>query len=96
MTGPFDRPPDRDDHPAERARVRRSIGAAIMTFAIDHNGQQFHINELQSYVAKRVPTAPASADRILRQLRQQGSLDYRVISRSNSLYEFQFQGELFT
>ena len=48
----------------------------------------FHINELHDFVEEDVNIAPASPDRILRALRQEGKLDYDVIDRRNSYYLF--------
>jgi hypothetical protein len=46
----------------------------------------FRMEALTEYVADEVPAAPASPDRILRQLRAEGLLDYEVIDRAGSLY----------
>jgi hypothetical protein len=43
--------------------------------------------ELMHFVARHEPVAPASTDRILRDLRARGLLDYRVTNRRLSLYE---------
>jgi hypothetical protein len=43
--------------------------------------------ELHDYIRKNARVAPASPDRVLRQLRKQGVIDYRVVSRSASQYE---------
>ena len=48
---------------------------------------QFTAEELRDYVAMHARAAPGSADRILRLLRLEGHLNYRVIDRSRSLYE---------
>jgi hypothetical protein len=45
------------------------------------------MEELREFLsAARIAFAPASPDRILRQLRQQGALDYVVVNRAASLY----------
>jgi len=76
----------------ERARVRSRIGSLIMEFCHFQFGTfadaEFYMEELRGYVEKRVQgtIAPDSPGRILRQLRQQQQLNYKVISRSKSLY----------
>lgn len=73
-------------------KVSERIGHAVMSFYYDRLRQrafQFHADELRDWVIARVSVAaPASADRILRDMRQKGQLDYVVVSRSDSLYEF--------
>jgi hypothetical protein len=60
-----------------------------MTFYVDNAGQLFHAEDLRRYVLAVEPEiAPGSPDRILRALRQEGKLDYVVIDRRNSLYQF--------
>lgn len=49
-------------------------------------GGRFHMQELNEYVQQHHESAPASADRILRQLRSEGRVAYEVLSRSESLY----------
>lgn len=71
-------------------RVRAAIGARIEQFArerITDGRRQFHAADLREYVSAVHPTAPASADRILRALRQDGRISYAVINRRASLYE---------
>lgn len=67
-------------------RVRDQIAKHIVTFIDDHLGQEFFVDELRRYVAGKVPVAPASPDRVLRDLRARGTVNYIVISRSKSLY----------
>ena len=73
------------DH-QERARVRSRIGSLIMEFC--RQNDTFHMEDLRRYVERRVggKIAPASPDRILRQLRQECRLHYRVLSRRESFY----------
>ena len=67
-------------------RVSSRIGAAVLDFCQAH--RQFHAGELHRHVEDATGvSAPASADRILRDLRQRGVLKYRVVSRRESLYE---------
>lgn len=73
----------------EFARVHGAIGTTILAFlrARLNNGLwEFRADELREWVSARHPGAPASADRILRALRQTGQVSYRVINRRQSLY----------
>lgn len=77
------------DAPHERQRVAANIGAVVLAFCIERlrQGGQFHMAELNAYVQKHHESAPASADRILRQLRAEGKVAYEVLNRSESLYQ---------
>jgi hypothetical protein len=67
-------------------RVSSRIARAIVTFCSEH--KRFHADELRKFVIDQTGiAAPASADRVLRNLRQRGWLDYKILSRSESLYE---------
>jgi hypothetical protein len=75
---------------AELSRVQANIGELVERFVLDRwqAGQpRFHIQDLHDYIATRTQIAPASPDRILRQLRLEGKFDYKVVSRSDSCYE---------
>ena len=75
-----------DEQAENLERVSSRIGRAIVNFCREH--RQFHADELRRAVVRETGiAAPASADRILRQLRQQGKLDYVVIDRRGSFYE---------
>lgn len=75
-----------EGHQANLERVSARIGRAVMQFCREH--QRFHADELRRYVIRETGiAAPASADRILRDLRQKKYLDYLVLSRRESLYE---------
>ena len=77
-----------DDH-EERARVYHRIAPVIMEFSRLRAGEQFHVEELRVFVLERVPgIAPDSPGQILRALREEGRLDYVVINRRQSLYQF--------
>jgi hypothetical protein len=66
-------------------RVRTRIRHAIIEFCRGH--EWFHADELRAYVASETGvSAPASADRVLRDLRQKGHIDYVVANRRGSLY----------
>lgn len=74
----------------EFKRVRARIGDAILRFIrgrLASGKPQFTADELRAHVAQVHPSAPASADRILRALRQDGECAYTVINRRASLYE---------
>ena len=84
----------------ERERVRSRIGSLILQFC--RLNPTFHMEELRQFVVSSIGLehiAPASTDRILRQLRQEGHLHYRVLSRRQSLYKVEKrpaeQAELF-
>jgi len=69
-------------------RVNERIGGAVLAFMRQTRGRQFFADDLRRYVRVAVgEVAPGSPDRILRMLRQARRLDYRVVSRSLSLYE---------
>ena len=68
-------------------RVSDRIAGAIREFFDLHAGQQFHAERLREYVEGRCgKTAPGSADRVMRDMRQRGEISYVVESRSQSLY----------
>lgn len=69
-------------------RVSTKIGPAILDFYRDKvSGHRFHMEELQLYIRERFPTAPDSPSRVMRDLRQRSLINYKVISRRDSLYE---------
>jgi hypothetical protein len=74
------------------ARVTARIGQAILVFHSEIQetaSREFHMEELRSYVTISTGLiAPASADRVLRHLRQRGLIDYEVVNRAQSLYRF--------
>lgn len=70
-------------------RVTSAIGRAVLAFCrvrLAHGEPQFHADDLRSFVLRAHPTAPASADRILRALRRAGQVSYQVVNRRQSLY----------
>ena len=72
------------------SRVRAQLGDAIERFCRERlaSGRaKFRAEELRAHVASLGPSAPASADRVLRALRQDGRVAYQVIDRRASLYE---------
>lgn len=76
---------ERAQQAAHLARVTSAIGQAVLEFcrSIGANGE-FHAKQLHDYVGSHV--APASADRILRQMRSAGRVNYAVVNRRASLY----------
>ena len=78
-----------DDAPGERARVYGRIAPIIMAFYRNHTGETFHMEDLRRYVIAHAPEiAPDSPSRILRELRLENRLNYVVLSRYESLYQF--------
>lgn len=70
-------------------RVKDRIGELIIQFCATRSS--FHMEDLRRYVEANIgeSIAPDSPGRILRGLRQRGQINYRVASRSQSLYEIQ-------
>jgi hypothetical protein len=67
-------------------RVGKRIGDAIVEYTDTH--KTFRMEYLRQFVEAKVgKVAPGSPDRILRQLRADGTLNYQVISRHDSLYQ---------
>lgn len=87
----FDAQEKREEQQENLERVSSRMERAILDFCRAHLSQEdhtFYADELRKYViAKTGIAAPASADRILRLLRQRKLLNYRVVSRKESLYE---------
>ena len=73
----------------ELARVEHHIADYVIDFCrlvLSRPVPEFFADELRRYVSLRTVGAPASPDRVLRDLRKKGAVQYRVISRSGSLY----------
>ena len=73
----------------ELNRVKNNIGDLVEAFVKDRwaSGKtRFYIKELHAYIAARTEIAPASPDRILRQLRRDGKINYVVTDRRASCY----------
>ena len=71
------------------ARVSGRIARHVVAFAQTKGTfHPFGIEVLQEYVRRHATIAPASPDRVLRDLRHRGVLDYVVIDRSIALYQF--------
>jgi hypothetical protein len=69
------------------ARVETGIALEVLAFCRLH--RTFHADALRAWVQIRGGRAPGSADRILRQLRARGAVQYRVVDRAASLYEIE-------
>lgn len=67
-------------------RVREAIAKHVITFIDTRIGKEFFNAELHNYVSEKMPIAPGSADRILRDLKSKGVVRYELISRRRSLY----------
>lgn len=74
-----------DEQQENLERVNSRIEHFVLEFCRGH--RQFHADDLRQYVAREALVAPASADRILRYLRQRKQLDYVVLNRRESLYQ---------
>ena len=73
----------------ELTRVTSKIGKLVLDFRQQKGtAAKWHSTELHDFIRCRAPVAPASCDRILRELRRDGFLDYRVVNRSQALYQF--------
>lgn len=71
-------------------RVSQRIGPHVEEFCkqrIERGATVFFADELREYIQSAAGGAPDSASRILRDLRSKGRINYRVISRADSLYE---------
>lgn len=67
--------------------VAGRISDAIVAFCRKRVGQEFHADDLRRFVSVATGTnAPASSDRVLRDLRQRGVIVYTVVNRAKSLY----------
>lgn len=65
----------------------KRIATAVTDYVNRHINTTFTARELRMFVASRVDgVAPASSDRIMRQLRQTKKINYELVSRSKSLY----------
>jgi len=84
---------EREEQEEHLERVSSRIARAIIQFCRDHG--RFHADELREWVVKETGiAAPASADRVLRDLRQRRVIDYVCLSRSESLYEVRRVGQI--
>lgn len=72
----------------ELARVDSHIHSLVLNYCRAHVGRHFYMKDLARFVYESTKgmTAPDSAGRILRDLRQRGVVRYDVVNRSKSLY----------
>ena len=80
-------------------RVNARIGPTILQFYKQRKARgqpRFFAGDLREFVVstKGHALAPASPDRVLRDLRKKHLLNYKVISRSQSKYEFLWSDQL--
>ena len=70
-------------------RVSARIGKAILAFYENDPNAAFHADDLRDSVREKCgKVAPASSDRVLRDLRKKGEINYEVTNRRQSLYQF--------
>jgi hypothetical protein len=77
-------------------RVNQAIAMHVTEYLTQRIGcEPWHVEDLRRHVIANVPghIAPASPDRILRDLRQKNVVNYEVVSRSKSLYRSLPPGE---
>ena len=78
------------DSPEERERIKAKIGARILEFyRIRRTKPVFYTTELQAFVRTVAFVVPDSVTRCLRQLRQEGQLDYKVTGRAEYTFFYQ-------
>lgn len=74
-------------------RVSARIGAAIFDFYAWHvqaGELEFHAEDMRRWVIRSVGmVAPGSPDRVMRDLRQSGAINYQVLDRASSLYRIE-------
>ena len=81
-----------DEQRENLERVSSRIAQAVIKFCRGH--RTFHADDLREAVIRDTGiAAPASADRILRDLRQRRRISYRVLNRRESHYEVISVGE---
>lgn len=82
---------DMETHEENLERVEVRIGPAILHFFRDRlkcPNRQYHADELRNWVTRATGiNAPASSDRVMRDLRKKKQLGYKLVSRRQSLYE---------
>lgn len=78
-----------DEQQSQFTRVTGAISREILKFLrrrVANGFVEFHADDLRGAVASAMPTAPGSADRVLRDLRRAGVVSYEVVDRRASLY----------
>jgi len=79
---------DFDAQPRELSRVTGRIGELIVEFIEQRLRTQpeFHAADLHKFVAAHETVAPDSPIRVMRDMKQQGQINYTLLSRRGSLY----------
>lgn len=70
-------------------RVEKNIATVVTEFMATHVGKEFHASELRGKCALELGfanVAPGSPDRVMRSLRQQRRINYKLVNRAKSLY----------
>lgn len=83
------------DQGPELERVSHRIARLVIDFCRERRRAEhpeFFATELRVYVTQASIAAPASPDRVLRDLRQKGRLGYTLLSRPRSLYRIDWVG----
>jgi len=83
----FDFESEREEQEFHLRRVGGRIGPLVLQFCAEHIGGTIRGESLRKFVNDRNVGAPASPDRILRDLRQKGLLGYECVDRRASLYK---------
>jgi len=81
---------------SERARVRGRVQVVVLAWCRERlaaGTTEFRMAELAEHVAQTQTTAPDSAGRILRELRQMGLVEYTLLSRARSEYRLDSAGK---
>ena len=81
-----------DSQPEHLERVTSRIGKTILAWfrliRSSRVGCTFHMDEMVGYVQSEIGhVAPNSPARVMQDMRKKGQLNYRVVSRKESLYE---------
>ena len=77
------------DQGEQIGRVRSRLAGAVVRFLrhrIANQVPRFTAAELRDWSTDEAHSAPGSPDRILRDLRRRGVIDYQVLDRARSLY----------
>lgn len=70
--------------------VSKRISKYVTDFVNDHIGVEFTAGELRLFVSQHIGflrVAPGSPDRIMRNLRQRGVINYELVDRAKSRYK---------
>ncbi|MFN3192695.1 MAG: hypothetical protein ACE361_19440 [Aureliella sp.] len=82
--------PNESEQDRQLKRVTGRLAGVIQSFFDAHQiGEEFHAADLHEFVGSRIQAAPGSADRIMREMRRAGQINYVVAKRSKSLYRKQ-------